>query len=178
MKANKLSFVATTLLFVMAAFTSCKKDINEIIKGPLNEPATTRAYYTAAEEAEQDYAPTGINQITASAFGSIENTYLQNDTNRIGRKNIKAIYREYTDANFTTLKPKESADISIVGPIIKAEADGSIKVVFKKKATFPFSIHPHGVVYDAANEGIMGWQFHCQVNDHISAGMIALYDVQ
>lgn len=52
MKANKLSFLAITLLFVMAAFTSCKKDINEIINGPLNEPATTGAYYTAAEEAE------------------------------------------------------------------------------------------------------------------------------
>ena len=68
--------------------------------------------------------------------------------------------------------------MGIVGPIIRAEAGNSIKVVFKNKPLFHFSIHPHSVVYDAANEGIMGWQLHCHVNDHISAGMIALYDVQ
>jgi FtsP/CotA-like multicopper oxidase with cupredoxin domain len=156
MKANKLLFSAITLMLVIVVFTRCKKEINEITTVPLNEPVTTRTYYIAAEEVEWDYAPTGINQVTGTAFGSIENTYLQNDTNRIGNKNIKAIYKEYTDATFSTVKPKESADLGIVGPIIRAEVGDSIKVVFKNKASFPYSIHPHGVVYDGANEGIMG----------------------
>lgn len=38
----------------------------------------------------------------------MENTYLQTGPNGIGKVNIKALYREYTDATFTTLKPRDA----------------------------------------------------------------------
>jgi manganese oxidase len=149
-----VSLFAFSLLLV--TLSSCRKERNTITEISLSEPVTTRTYYIAAEEVEWDYAPTGINQVTGNPFGATENVYLQNDTNRIGRKNVKAVYREYTDAGFTKLKPRESADLGILGPVIRAEVGDSIKVVFKNNASFPFSIHPHGVVYDSDNEGIMG----------------------
>jgi hypothetical protein len=141
---------------IMIGISSCKKEQNITVGEPLNTEGVERVYYIAAEEVEWNYVPTGINQITGSSFGSTENVFLQNDTNRIGNKNIKAVYIEYTDETFATQKPKESADLGILGPIIRAEVGDKIKVVFKNKATFPFSVHPHGVVYDALNEGITG----------------------
>ncbi|PAW95364.1 hypothetical protein CKK33_18410 [Mucilaginibacter sp. MD40] len=146
----------SVLLLFIAFFAACKKDKDILTTSTLNSPIIFRTYYIAAEEVEWDYAPTGLNQITGNVFGSKENTYLQNDTDRIGKKNIKAIYREYTDATFTRLKPQESVDMGLLGPVIRAEVGDSIKVVFKNKASFPFSIHPHGVLYDRNNEGITG----------------------
>ncbi|MDO9184443.1 MAG: multicopper oxidase domain-containing protein [Bacteroidia bacterium] len=141
---------------IIIAISGCKKEQNITVGEPINAEGIERVYYIAAEEIEWNYVPTGINQITGNPFGSIENVFLQNDTNRIGNKNIKAVYIEYTDETFTTQKPKESADMGILGPIIRAEVGDKIKVVFKNKATFPFSMHPHGVVYDADNEGMEG----------------------
>lgn len=115
-----------------------------------------RIYYIAAEEVEWNYAPSGINQIMNTPFGDIENVFLKNDTDRIGRKNIKAIYTEFTDNSFTTRKPKENSDLGILGPVIRAEVGDSVIVVFKNKASFPYSIHPHGLVYNTENEGMMG----------------------
>jgi FtsP/CotA-like multicopper oxidase with cupredoxin domain len=146
-----IAFCITTVVI-----SSCKKEENITVGTPLSSAATERVYYIAAEEVEWNYTPTGINQITGSAFGATENVFLKNDTNRIGNKNIKAVYIEYTDETFTTQKPKESIDLGILGPIIRAEVGDNIKVVFKNKTKFPFSIHPHGVVYDSDNEGIMG----------------------
>ena len=155
---KKILKYTTLLSTITISFLSCKKEQNIIASTDLSIPVTQRVYYIAAEEVEWDYAPTGMNQVTGipTPFGDMENTYLKRDTNRIGNKNIKAIYVEYTDATFTTKKPKESNDLGIIGPIIRAEVGDSIQVVFKNKATFPYSIHPHGVVYDASNEGIIG----------------------
>ena len=45
----------------------------------------------------------------------------------------KAIYREYTDATFTTLKPRppQWEHLGILGPLIRAEVGDIVKVVFK-----------------------------------------------
>ncbi|NHA05636.1 multicopper oxidase domain-containing protein [Mucilaginibacter sp. HC2] len=156
LKKSPLIFTLAILLVFLMILTACKKDKNILTISRLTTATNTRVYYIAAEEIVWDYAPTGINQITGIAFGIKENTYLQNDTDRIGKKYIKAVYREYTDASFTQPKVKESADMGLIGPVIRAEVNDSIKVIFKNKATFPFSIHPHGVVYDSNNEGITG----------------------
>lgn len=49
---------------------------------------------------------------------------------------------------------------SILGPVIKAEVGDTILVTFFNKASWPFSIHPHGVSYGKASEGMWyhdGW---------------------
>jgi FtsP/CotA-like multicopper oxidase with cupredoxin domain len=65
------------------------------------------------------------------------------------------MYREYTDASFTHLKPRSPQDayLGIVGPIIHAEVGDTIKVVFRNHGTHAYSMHPHGVFYDKASEG-------------------------
>jgi manganese oxidase len=73
----------------------------------------------------------------------------------IGSKSRKAIFREYTDDTFSALKPRSAADayLGFLGPVIRAEVGDSIRVVFRNNGSHPYSIHPHGVMYDKGSEG-------------------------
>ena len=75
---------------------------------------------------------------------------------RIGRVYVKALYREYTDASFTRLKPRppEWAHLGSLGPVLRAAVGDTIRVTFRNNASFPCSIHPHGVFYTKENEGV------------------------
>ena len=72
-----------------------------------------------------------------------------------GRKEMKALYREYTDSSFTTLKPRtpEWEHLGFLGPLIRAEVGDTINVVFRNNARFKASLHPHGVFYNKDSEG-------------------------
>jgi FtsP/CotA-like multicopper oxidase with cupredoxin domain len=115
----------------------------------------TRTYYVAADEVAWDYAPSGMNKITGQPFGPTENVFMANGPDRIGHVYKKALYREYTDATFTKLKPRGPAEehLGLLGPVIRAEVGDTIKFVFKNNTRFPVSVHPHGVFYDKASEG-------------------------
>jgi FtsP/CotA-like multicopper oxidase with cupredoxin domain len=67
----------------------------------------------------------------------------------------EAIYREYTNETFSTLKPHpaEWEHTGLLGPVLRAEVGDTIKVVFKNNATHPFAMHPHGVFYAKDSEG-------------------------
>ncbi len=104
-----------------------------------------------------DYAPTGIDQITGKPFDAMARIYTARGPHHIGRVYRKAVYHEYTDASFTTLKPRppDQQYLGILGPIIHAEVGDTIKVVFKNNASHPYSMHPHGVFYDKDSEGVV-----------------------
>jgi manganese oxidase len=128
--------------------------------GSLGSPAEaarsqTRHYYIAADVVEWDYAPSGMNKITGQPFGDDENVFAEQGEHRIGRVYRKAIYHEYTDNTFTTLKPVSPAwqHLGSLGPVIRAEVGDTIVVDFKNNATFPASMHPHGVLYNKDSEG-------------------------
>ncbi len=112
-------------------------------------------YYIAADEVEWDYAPSGIDQMLGMSFDTRAKTYMERGPHRIGKVYHKAIYREYTDATFTKLKPRppEWEHAGILGPILRTEVGDTIKVVFKNNATQPYSMHPHGVFYLKDSEG-------------------------
>jgi manganese oxidase len=116
-----------------------------------------RTYYIAADEVNWDYAPSGIDQITGKPFDAMASIYTARGPHHIGRVYRKAVYHEYTDASFTTLKlrPADQQYLGILGPIIHAEVGDTIKVVFKNNASHPYSIHPHGVFYDKDSEGVV-----------------------
>jgi manganese oxidase len=118
-------------------------------------PNQTRHYYIAADEVEWDYAPSGVNKITGQPFGDAENVFVERGEHRIGRVYRKAVYREYTDNTFTTLKavPPAWQHLGSLGPVIRAEVGDSILVDFKNNTTFPASMHPHGVRYNKDSEG-------------------------
>jgi len=118
-------------------------------------PPTTRTYYIAADEVTWDYAPSGIDEVSGKPFDVMEALYTQRTAHRIGRVYHKAIYREYADGSFTHLKPRPADQhyLGILGPVLHAQVGDTIKVVFKNNATRPYSMHPHGVLYDNASEG-------------------------
>ena len=118
--------------------------------------AAQRLYYIAADEVAWDYAPSYPNNpITGEPFTTEESVYLRQDKDRIGERYLKAVYREYADASFASLKPRELAEehLGILGPIIHAEVGDTITVVFRNNTRFPVGIHPHGVFYDKSSEG-------------------------
>jgi FtsP/CotA-like multicopper oxidase with cupredoxin domain len=118
--------------------------------------AAERVYYIAADEIVWDYAPSyPTNPMTGAPFTKDESVYLRQAKDRIGRKYLKAVYREYTDGSFTALEPRRSGEesLGILGPVIRAEVGDTITVVFANHTRFPVGIHPHGVFYDKASEG-------------------------
>jgi manganese oxidase len=89
------------------------------------------------------------------AFDKLENSYMESGPHKIGRMYKKVVYREYTDAHFAVLKPRAPEDqyLGIVGPILHAEVGDTIKVFFKNNASRPYSMHPHGLLYQKNSEG-------------------------
>jgi len=115
----------------------------------------TRTYCIAADEVDWDYAPSGTDQIHGTKY------HYQDDPASKGMLNPnttvyrKALFREYTDSTFTTLKPRSHAweHLGILAPLIRAEVGDSIRVVFKNNASRPYSVHPHVVFYLKDSEG-------------------------
>jgi FtsP/CotA-like multicopper oxidase with cupredoxin domain len=114
-----------------------------------------RAYFIAADEVVWDYAPSGTNLISGQPFNAMEQKWMVAGPHTVGRKLKKALYREYTDASFTTLavRPPAWAHLGFLGPVIRAEVGDTIRVTFRNNATFPASVHPHGVFYAKDSEG-------------------------
>ena len=125
------------------------------VAAPAEHAGKTRVYYVAADEVEWDYAPSGRDEAMGMPFDAIARQFTESGPHRIGRVYKKAIYREYTDATFTKLKPRtpEDAYLGLVGPILYAEVGDTIKVVFRNHASHPFGMHPHGVQYAKDSEG-------------------------
>uniref|UniRef100_A0A8C1RI50 Ceruloplasmin n=1 Tax=Cyprinus carpio TaxID=7962 RepID=A0A8C1RI50_CYPCA len=148
-----------------------------------------RQYYIAAEEVIWDYGPTGINQYSGMklADDSVSDTFFDNRNDRIGGKYKKVQYVEYTDDTFSKRKERttEEQHLGILGPIIRAEEEDTIKVTFRNKASRPYSIQPHGVQYNIEMDGtlyhnVLEGQFEvgCKTTDHYHGGMRANYTVE
>lgn len=110
--------------------------------------AMNRVYYIAADEVMWNYIPAGRNLV--------ENKPIKRQSPlQLGWVYKKAIYREYTDATFRTLKPRpaDEAYLGMLGPVIRGEVGDTITVVFKNNASLPYSMHPHGLFYLKGSEG-------------------------
>lgn len=122
--------------------------------------AHTRWFYIAADDVAWDYAPLGYNAITGQPFDDVANVFVQPGPDRIGDTYLKVLYREYTDASFTQVKPvaPEWQHLGVLGPLIRAVVGDTIKIVFRNKSSCdpecrPYSMHPHGVFYEKDSEG-------------------------
>lgn len=122
---------------------------------PSEPSGKTRTYYVAADEVNWDYAPSGRDAAMGMPFDDVAKLYTESGPHRIGRVYKKAIYREYTEATFSTLKvrPREEQYLGLLGPVLRGEVGDTIKVVFKNNASHPYSLHPHGVLYQKNSEG-------------------------
>ncbi|UWZ86177.1 multicopper oxidase domain-containing protein [Occallatibacter riparius] len=119
------------------------------------ETGKTRTYYVAADEVNWDYAPSGRDEAMGMDFDPVAKGFTESGPHQIGRVNKKAVYREYTDATFTTLKPRSAEDqyLGMMGPIFHGEVGDTFKIIFRNHATHPYSMHPHGVLYEKDSEG-------------------------
>jgi FtsP/CotA-like multicopper oxidase with cupredoxin domain len=139
-----------------------------------------RIYYVAADEVEWNYAPDGINKMMGMKFSGYPNVFFEKGPHRIGTVYRKAIYREYTDNTFTTLKPRapEWEHTGILGPILRAEVGDTIRVVFKNNASHSASMHSHGVFYNKASEGALyddGTSGDDKADDDVPPGKTHVY---
>jgi FtsP/CotA-like multicopper oxidase with cupredoxin domain len=117
---------------------------------PQGNPVRVHIYFIAADEVDWNYVPRGRN-LTGSPEAENESQAIKQTTYR------KAIYREYTDATFRTLKlrPPEWEHLGILGPVIRAEVGDAIRVTFKNNTKIFCSMHPHGLEYAKDSEGAM-----------------------
>jgi len=123
---------------------------------PAGAGAAERVYYIAAEEVDWDYAPLGVDHMMGHEFTDEQLLWVGREDGLIGRVYRKAVFREYTDETFTTRKARgeERRHLGLLGPVISAEVGDTIRVVFRNNGSRPYSIHPHGVFYTKASEGV------------------------
>ncbi|XP_060933468.1 ceruloplasmin [Limanda limanda] len=109
-----------------------------------------RQFFIAAEEEVWDYAPITPTEGEADSF-------VTRGPKRIGSRYKKVHYVEYTDNTFLTkmLRSPEEKHLGILGPVLRAEERDTINVVFKNKASRPYSIQAHGVQYDVEQDGTL-----------------------
>ncbi|CAJ0946120.1 unnamed protein product [Ranitomeya imitator] len=86
----------------------------------------------------------GLQEVGANSPGDV---FLNKSRTSIGSKYKKAVYREYTDKTFTVQKERtgDQEHFAILGPLIKVNVGDNIKIIFKNKASRPYSIYAHGV---------------------------------
>jgi FtsP/CotA-like multicopper oxidase with cupredoxin domain len=115
----------------------------------------THTYYVAADELMWDYAPGDTNRISGQAWSPLDKEFIERRPDRVGHIYKKAVYREYTDSTFKTLKPRppEWEHLGILGPLLRGTVGDTIRVIFRNNGTHPYSMHPHGVIYDKDSEG-------------------------
>ncbi|KAM3876359.1 ceruloplasmin [Diretmus argenteus] len=120
-----------------------------------------RQYFIAAEEEVWDYAP------TKPADGEAE-TYLTKGPTRIGSRYKKVRYVEYTDNTFITkmLRGQDETHLGILGPVMRAEEQDTIKVVFMNRASRAYTIQPHGVEYSIEQDGTL---YHNELEESYTA---------
>ena len=116
----------------------------------------TRTYYVAADEVDWNYTPAD-SDLTMGKSLPPEVFTITNAPPVQTRVFRKAVYHEYTDSTFTTIKarPAEWAHLGLLGPVLRGAVGDTIVVVFRNNASFPASMHPHGVFYDKSSEGAL-----------------------
>jgi FtsP/CotA-like multicopper oxidase with cupredoxin domain len=120
---------------------------------PNRQPrGTVRTYFIAADEVDWDYTPRGRN-LAGLPHGETESE--EGPKSSSHRVYHKAVYHEYTDSTFKTLKPRapEWEHLGILGPLIRAEVGQSIRVVFRNNTHLWVTMHPHGLQYTKDSEG-------------------------
>uniref|UniRef100_A0A671T5C9 ferroxidase n=1 Tax=Sinocyclocheilus anshuiensis TaxID=1608454 RepID=A0A671T5C9_9TELE len=110
-------------------------------------------YYIAAEEMIWDYAPNMPENM--DGYVDFRSKYLKQGPQRIGKKYKKAVFTQYKDGTFKERAEdkQRKKELGILGPVIRAQIRDVIKIVFKNKASRPYSIYPHGLTIDKAAEG-------------------------
>src|ERR1035441_5182700 len=117
--SNMFRFLAAALIAGVMTFPA------EGIAQPsqTGSESRVRTYYVAADEVEWDYTPSGMDKMMGMKFEGWGEMFTKSGPHAIGRIYRKAVYREYTDASFSKLKPRspEWEHLGILGPVLRVE---------------------------------------------------------
>jgi hephaestin len=115
----------------------------------------TRTYFIAADPVSWDYVPGARDEIAGVPYADTA-FFAKGKPQRVSTIYKKILYREYTDSTFRTLKPRppEWRHLGFLGPLIRATVGDTIRVVFRNNGDRPYSVHPHGVLYEKSSEGV------------------------
>jgi hephaestin len=99
---------ATNILVCSLVLGSCGSRSPEAVsaQAAATPQGKTRTYYVAADVVAWDYAPSGMDQITGAPFSPIASLWTVRGPEQLGRVYKKALFREYSDGSFKTLKPR------------------------------------------------------------------------
>ncbi|XP_032888937.1 coagulation factor V isoform X2 [Amblyraja radiata] len=126
------------------AHSELSRDPEMIVEHYLrSHSGNVRRYFIAAEEVYWDYSRNAMRDFVGS-------------TQQRNTRYKKVIFQRYTDAFFETryTHGEREDHLGILGPVIRAEINDVIKVMFKNLASRPYSIHAHGVSYEKSSEGM------------------------
>lgn len=112
-----------------------------ILVAPADAPV--RTYYIAAEIVTWDYAPMGFDGCTGQPWNEHSVTFVKTTNGTMGSIYKKALFREYTDATFKTLKP-QPPEHGFLGPMMRAEVGDRLVVHFLNRLPFDASIQVFG----------------------------------
>ena len=153
-----MSQLLTTILLMASAVTpmtgaAAQKALGVAV--PSRSVGRSRIYFIAADTITWDYVPGARDEITGTPY--VDTAFFEKAKPRaVSTAYRKVLYREYTDSTFRTLKPRapEWEHLGFLGPLIRAVVGDTIRVVFRNNGDRPYSVHPHGVLYDKASEGV------------------------
>jgi hephaestin len=116
----------------------------------------THTYYIAADTVDWDFAANqAVNPISGAPYSAEEEIFAVPSPRHIGNVYKKALYREYTDATFTTLKarPVAWAHLGALGPLLRGQVGDTLRIFFRNRTDRAYTMHPHGVFYEKDSEG-------------------------
>lgn len=112
-----------------------------ILVAPADAPV--RTYYIAAELVTWDYAPLGFDGCTGQPWNDISSVFVTTTNGTMGSTYKKALFREYTDGTYKTLKP-QPPERGFLGPMMQAEVGDRLVVHFVNRLPFASSIQVFG----------------------------------
>src|SRR5262245_46740094 len=105
-------WLAIGSILVVSACGSNASSTGSSAASPSPSGGQARTYYIAADEVTWDYVPGGVDLLKKQPFqqmGFFKAGTKPGDPPKsrpVSTKYVKALYREYTDATFKTLKPR------------------------------------------------------------------------
>ena len=171
--------ILRSFALVMLALTSASAQTRPASRAAF--AGHVRVYYIAADEVDWTYVPSrGDLALTGKKDDFSRDPASRGTIDPNSTTYKKALYREYTDSSFRSLKPRTDAwvHLGMMGPLIRGEVGDTIKVVFRNNATRAYSVHPHGVFYRKDGEGVAyldGSSGRDRLDDSVATGSTHLY---
>ncbi|KAL2353108.1 putative multicopper oxidase [Cryomyces antarcticus] len=138
------------------ALAACAASMNSVLPSPTPPgygfSGNVRQYYVAAEEIEWNYAPTGWDNWLGVPLNLSPRAQVAGAT-AYGTTWLKALYRGYTDATFSTKSPQPPWQ-GTLGPTLRSEVGDMVEIMFVNKLSKNYaSMHSMGLAYTKYNEG-------------------------